>query len=901
MSLPVGARIGLYEVLSAIGAGGMGEVYRARDTRLNRDVALKVLPALFAADRDRLARFDREAQTLAALNHPNIAQIYGVVDAPAVDATPLHALVMELVPGEDLARHIARGPIPIAAAIRIAAQIAEALDAAHERGIVHRDLKPANVKLTPDGTVKVLDFGLAKAMDPVLASAGAMEDAATFTSPSLMTQGGVVLGTAPYMAPEQARGQAVDRRADIWAFGCVLYEMLTGRRAFRGDTLSDVSAAILTADPDWSALPPGTPAHVRRVLARLLQKDPKRRARDIADVRFELEGLGIEGHTDTSAEGTGRGGRIWRVLALLSTSLAAGLGVWLLFGNRRAADVRDFVGSRAIVTQLTNYGGIESGGAIAPDGGSFVYVSTVGTQSDIFLRQAQGGDPFPLTNDLAAEADLVFAPNGETVYFTREIDGQDAVWRIGTLGANARKVVDNAKAPAVSRDGRQLAWLTRESTGGFSLVIAASDGANPRSLVRGLAFQPPYPPAWSPDGRFVAYSAGGLFQPRNLFVVSVADGSVRQVTRFENSGEGTTTQTWLPDGRHLVVSYWAQSRAQFVSDLGVLDVETGEITRLTMNAMESFSLPSLSRDGGRMIATASRAEREMWKVPDGPDALANGSRAERWLDSSYDPMWTYITRDGRTLLYNNAVIGSRNLWLVPVDRTAKPRQITSVAGDRVLHSSLSPDGARVAFVSSANGHADVWVQEVDGSGLRPLTNDPAAEAWPAWSPDGKSIMYSSGAGTRPRTMIVSADGGEPRLLIDGFFRGDWINQPDGSGTWAVTSVEGTQGIRLIDVENRTELWREPNATALSLPMFNRDGRSISVAFSDGTGRNGIAVYDTATRKRRVAVRFPEPFQFFFRASWIDNDRAFAVNRYRTRSHIVMFDGFLTSLEPAADR
>ena len=427
MPLSAGARIGIYEIVSPIGAGGMGEVYRARDTRLNRDVAVKVLPALFAADRDRLARFDREAQTLAALNHPNIAQIYGVVDTPAgTESNPIPALVMELVPGEDLARRIASGPIAVDEAIRIAAQIADALDAAHERGIVHRDLKPANVKLAPDGTVKVLDFGLAKALDP----AAGVDDAVTVTA-EMMTQGGVILGTAPYMAPEQARGQAVDRRADIWAFGCVLYEMLTGRRAFRGDTISDVSAAILTAEPDWSALPAATPPHVRRVLTRLLQKDPKRRARDIADVRFELEGFGGESRPDASAAVPVRTARIWRGLAMISTALAIGLGAWLWIDPRPDAGVPALAGSRTTVTQLTNYGGFESDGAIAPDGGSFVYVSTNGGQSDLFVRQAQGGEPIALTKDLAAETHPAFAPNGE-IYFTREVDGQTS------CGASAR-------------------------------------------------------------------------------------------------------------------------------------------------------------------------------------------------------------------------------------------------------------------------------------------------------------------------------------------------------------------------------------------------------------------------------------------------------------------------------
>jgi Tol biopolymer transport system component len=883
MPLSAGTRIGVYEILAPIGAGGMGEVYRARDTRLNREVAVKVLPALLAADRDRLARFEREAQTLAALNHPNIAQIYGVVDAPSATASiSVPALVMELVPGEDLAHHVKRGPMRIDHAIRVAAQIADALDAAHERGIVHRDLKPANIKLTPDGSVKVLDFGLAKALDPTVVTAAA-NDIETFTSP-VLTESGVIMGTAPYMSPEQARGAQVDRRADIWACGCVLYEMLTGRRAFRGETMTDVSAAILTADPDWTALPAATPPHVRRVLERMLQKDPKRRARDIADVRFELENP-VQSAATTSAPPAGT----WRVIALVATAVAVALAAWLLLGNRRNVESPALHGSRAIVTQLTNYGGFESDGAIAPDGGSFVYVSTDATQADIFRRQAEGGEPVRLTNDAAAESHLMFSPNGETVFFTRESEGRISIWRIGALGNNPRKVAENAQAPAVSADGRRLAWLEREPSAGFALVVAGIDGANPQTLVRGLAFQPPLPPAWSRDSRFIAYSTGGLFQPRNLSIVKADDGSVRQVTHFENSGEGPTTQAWLPDGRHLLVSYWAQSRAQFVNDLGVLDIDTGEISRLTMNVGESFNTPSLSADGTRAIVTASRFERELWKVPDGPDPIANGKRAERLLDSTVDPMWTFVSRDGRTLLYNNAVVGSRNLWLWPLDRSRPARQVTSIAGDRVLHSSMSPDGTRVAFICSANGHADVWVQQVDGSGLKALTNDTIAEAWPVWSPDGKSILYSAGRESR----IIQADGGQPQKVVDGFFRGDWIAKPDGIGTLAVSSSDPVLGIRLIDVDNKKELWREPFATQYSLPMFNQDGSAISVPFADGTGRDGIAVYDTATRQRRVAVRFSEPFRIYFRAAWTDNDRAFAVNRFRTRSHIVMVDGFMS--------
>ncbi|MEX0880846.1 MAG: protein kinase, partial [Thermoanaerobaculia bacterium] len=281
MPLTAGSRLGPYEILSPLGAGGMGEVYRAHDGKLNREVAIKVLPDAVARDPERLARFRREAQVLASLNHPHIAAIYGLEESGG-----LEALVLELVEGETLAERIARGRIPLDESLEIARQIARALEAAHERGIVHRDLKPANVKLTPEGQVKVLDFGLAKA----LSGSGSSPDVTSSpTMTAAATQAGVVIGTAAYMSPEQARGKAVDKRADIWAFGTVVYEMLAGRKTFEGETVSDMLAAVLTKDPDWSALPPGTPPSVRRVLRRCLDRDAKTRFHDIADARLELD------------------------------------------------------------------------------------------------------------------------------------------------------------------------------------------------------------------------------------------------------------------------------------------------------------------------------------------------------------------------------------------------------------------------------------------------------------------------------------------------------------------------------------------------------------------------------------------------------------------------------------
>src|SRR5262245_31227552 len=306
MPLGPGARLGPYEVVSAIGAGGMGEVYRARDTRLGRQVAIKVLPDSFADDPERLARFEREAQLLASLNHPNIATIHGLEEAGRAGeaggnvagvgagfSPPMRALVMELGEGPTVAERIAEGPIPVDEALPIARQIAEALEAAHERGVIHRDLKPANIKLTPSGQLKMLDFGLAKLAEASGASAGTAAAKDFSISPTLTVQAtiaGVILGTAAYMSPEQARGKSVDRRSDIWAFGCVLYEMLTGKQAFEtGETISDAVAAILKNEPDWSALPADTPSNIRTLLRRCLLKDPQKRLPHIGIARIEFE------------------------------------------------------------------------------------------------------------------------------------------------------------------------------------------------------------------------------------------------------------------------------------------------------------------------------------------------------------------------------------------------------------------------------------------------------------------------------------------------------------------------------------------------------------------------------------------------------------------------------------
>ena len=414
---------------------------------------MKILPEQWLADPERRSRLDREARLLAALNHPHIAAIYGVEEAEGV-----RALVLELVEGETLAERLHRSrALPLAEALAIARQIADALDAAHERGIVHRDLKPANIKITPDGVVKVLDFGLAKAGG----AGGAGADLSN--SPTMTiggTQEGIILGTAAYMSPEQARGKPVDKRADIWAFGCVLYEMLTGRPPFGGETISDIIAAILGSEPDWQALPPTTAPSARRLLARLLDKDVKRRIRDIGDVRFELDEI-LAGRAVIESTIQPSTVRRWRLAAIASlTALAAALAMLAGVLPRREAPGTTPAIGQPIVSQLTNYDGTEGEGALAPDGRSFVFVSNHGGQPDIWLRQVAGGEAVRLTNDAATESALAYAPNGETIYFTRPEGGNPRdlahrrARRSGAQGAQRRP-------GSVSLSGRSPPRLVR--------------------------------------------------------------------------------------------------------------------------------------------------------------------------------------------------------------------------------------------------------------------------------------------------------------------------------------------------------------------------------------------------------------------------------------------------------
>jgi len=506
MSLSIGSRLGAYEIVAPLGVGGMGEVYRARDSKLNRDVAIKVLLAAVAGDPDRLARFSREAQVLASLNHPNIAAIYGLEEGPAEAGQHRSALIMELVEGSTVADRLATGPLPLDEAIAIASQIADALQAAHEAGIIHRDLKPANIKVRPDGTVKVLDFGLAKALDP-----GGGSSASAMNSPTLSvhgTQMGVILGTAAYMSPEQARGRVVDRRADIWAFGVVLFEMLTGRRAFDGDDISITLASVLKDDLQWSALPKDLPVPLRRLLRRCLEKDPKRRLSSIGDARLELDDASSPPSDDRIAPAA---------VGVIAARRSRAIVPWTL------AALATMVAAAAIVMWAPWRA------AVQPQKVSFE------------VRVEAGGLTAPLM--------LALSPDGRQLVVRVTDQGVNRLWirPIERLAGATMPGTDGAAFPFWSADGRQVGFFADRK-----LKKVDTLGAQPQNL------------ADVTDGRGGAWNRDGVivFAPSQtgpLFRIAASGGQAVPVTELDASRGETAHRfpRFLPDNLHFL--YLVQS------------------------------------------------------------------------------------------------------------------------------------------------------------------------------------------------------------------------------------------------------------------------------------------------------------------------------------------------------
>jgi eukaryotic-like serine/threonine-protein kinase len=552
MALTAGTKLGPYEIVGPLGAGGMGEVYRARDSRLGRDVALKILPPQVTADADRVARFQREARLLASLNHPHIGAIYGVEDA---GTTP--ALVLELVEGDTLDNRVRRGRLPVSESLAIAQQIADALDAAHSVGIIHRDLKPANIKITPDGVVKVLDFGLGKA----LFAEEPGSDQSTRTSRA--TIAGAILGTAAYMSPEQARGYPVDKRTDIWAFGCVLFEMLTGTSAFGRATTTDTVAALISAEPEWKSLPAGTPAGVRRLLMRCLQKDAKRRLHDIADARIELEEtIAAPGEPDPTP--TTRPWLRWAIFASLGFATALAL-LWMA-RRKFEKPIVEQSPLDARVIRLTNLPGLEESPAISPDGKSVAFTAGVGDQRQIFVQLIAGGAPLQVTHDPVDHQCPRWSPDSSSIfYFSPAVLGtvQGSILEVSALGGVPRRVVNSIGCADVEKDGRLV--LFRLATEGIQLGTSPADASRFDVIAQFAPATYYLYPRWSPDGRWIAFQRGDSIR-FDIFVTAASGGQPRQLTHDNDMMAGFA---WLPDSTGIVYSTSRGGTMPYLPALGL--------------------------------------------------------------------------------------------------------------------------------------------------------------------------------------------------------------------------------------------------------------------------------------------------------------------------------------------
>ena len=783
MALAAGTRLGPYEILTALGAGGMGEVYRAHDTKLNRDVALKILPDAFVSDPDRMARFMREAQTLAALNDPHIAHIHGLEESDGV-----RALVMELVEGEDLAERITRGPIPLDEALPIARQIAEALEAAHGQGTIHRDLKPANIKVRRDGVVKVLDFGLAKAMDPVSSpfTAAALTNSPTITSPAAMTGAGIILGTAAYMSPEQARGRAVDKRADIWALGCVLYEMLAGIRPFAGDDVTDTIAAVVRTEPDWSKLPADTPAAIRRLLRRCLEKDRTHRLSDAAVARLEIDDalspLAADAKIEHPAPPTSHGALVAGWHRAVPWAGAAALGVALmlvLWAPWRKtlpppAPVRVSV-ELGVDGSLSN-ADVGNVATLSPDGQWIAFFA-----DEKLKKIAVTGGAAVTLCDAPVVRGGTWGEDGTILFASRT-----SLLRVSSGAGKSAPLTPLAggevsqRWPQLLPGGQSVLYTagTGTTAAGYNdanLVVQALPAGTRKVVQRGG-----YHGRYLPSGHLIYLHDGTLFAaPFDLDRLEITDQpvpAVTGVTSNEGTGGGqfavsaTGTLVYLPGETNTggVPIHWTDHE--------------GITTPLRVTQASWFNLRFAS-DGRRLAMDITQGPPDIWIYEWARDTL---TRLTSDPGGARKPVWT---PDGSRIVFASGRADSRadrsalNLFWQRADGSGEAQRLTESRNPQ-LPASWHPSGKFLAFEEqTAQTSYDLMILPLEGddrSGWKPgkptvFLNSPFAEHEPMFSPDGRWLAYSSNESGRNEVYVrpFPGPGGKSQISTSGGIFPTW--------------------------------------------------------------------------------------------------------------------------------
>ena len=818
MSLSDGTRLGPYDILAPLGAGGMGEVFRATDRKLKRQVAVKILPPALAADPDRLARFQREAEVLASLNHPHIAAIYGLEEADRVKA-----LVMELVEGPTLADRIAQGPIPIDEALPIARQIAEALEAAHEQGIIHRDLKPANIKVREDGTVKVLDFGLAKLTEGGgvgRAGQNNMSQSPTLTSPAAMTGMGVILGTAAYMSPEQARGRAVDKRTDIWAFGAVLYEMLTGARAFDGEDITDMMAAVVKTTPNWTALPADVPSHVVTLIQRCLEKDRNARIGDIAVARFLLsEHSTLAASPPLATHVAGATASRWRhtMAWVLAAVLAGTLVGWLL--PRWTTDAppvthlqMGLLPADGIVGSIGSVRPARTAMALSPDGRFVVFAAARGTMTQLYVRGLDRADARPVPGTEGA-SEPFFSPDGGWIGFQAD----NKIKKVPVAGGPPATICD--LPPTVRGSGKS--WGEDGSiffVGSAGIAKVSSAGGMPATVT-------------TPD-----VSKG----ERHLLPHSLLGGKALLFTAMNSTDWETANVVLhsLDTGEHRVlISGGADARY----------VSTGHLVYLKTGTLMAVPFDVRSRQvTGAPVALI--------------EGVMQGVNAPNGVDETGAGQFTVSTSG--TLLYVTGGIGPiRQSSFVWVDRKGASQPMTAAPAGPYLSPRLSPDGQKVAVHvrRGASRSTDVWVYDVLRGAPTRLTFN-GSNGWPIWSPDGKRLAFSATTAGVINLHTINADGsGQPVRLAtsdETQFPSSWSSSANAIAFLQRTGSGGdSMGIWVlpIDGDRKPKLFLESRFT-LSHPEFSPDGRWIAyVSNESGTPEVYVQAYPGPGEKTRIST------------------------------------------------
>jgi Tol biopolymer transport system component len=873
-----GYTLGGYHLQTLLGAGGMGEVYRAHDNKLRREVAIKVLPAEFTADPERRARLEREARILATLNHPHIGAIYGIEEADGVIG-----LVLELVEGETLAERIAmvrpaRSDViglPITAALAIARQIAAALDAAHEKGIVHRDLKPANIKITAHGVVKVLDFGLAKA---------ASGDSSRLELSE--SRDGAILGTAAYMSPEQARGHRVDKRGDIWAFGCVLYEMLTGRLTFPGETVSDTIAKILEREPDWSALPAATPTSIRRLLFRCLAKDPRQRLRDIGEARIEIDTIDeLLPGAAVAPPAPARIQRTWLPWVALVV-LAATVGLW---EARRAVPAPENPLANAQFTRFTDWEGTEEGAEISPDGKFVAFLADREGEFDIWLRQVGAGRFSNLTRNfppLAASGFIVrkigFSGDGASIWFN-PADGKPLLL-MDLIGGPPRAFLgEGANIPAWSPDGTRLVYVYKPNRDD-PMLIADRIGANARQILGPGALKNNNP-VWSPDGQWIYFVRG----------VEPQDEMNMNVWRLRSSGGEPEQLT----NQHAAVNFLAPldartllyvARAEDWSGpwLWALDVER-KVARRVSPGVDQYTSVSASRDGRRVVATVANPSASLWRVPL-LDRPADDHDAQHYLLPVPTGRALAPRFGGNALFYLSARGTGDGLWKVQDEQASEVRSEADVA----LYEppAVSPDGSRVVVVVRHEGKRHLSIMSADGTNAQPLAPNievlgASGQGTADWSPDGTWIVTGGRDAQGPGLFKIPVDSSSAPLRL---VAGQAVNpvwSPNGNLiVYAGRSVVGQVAILGV---------RPDDGASVELPMvLVRPGgyrflpNGSGLVYLQRIQGLDFWLLDLATKQSRQLTRFSN--QGALRTFDITPDGKYIVfDRSRQNSDIVLID------------